>query len=207
MAPTVSPSSTGWAMVRARVTVVKSSRRTLIEIVRPRASLRRRVSHRPSARRCSTRSISSRSAMSVSKVRSLERETVSRCSLSVVEPTKPARGDCRSLPWRGPKRARRASGSASRSPCSVVMPSARRRSAVLGPMPGTRLGGACAKRSHACSMLIATRPRGFSRSLHTLATSLLGPMPTETPRPVVASTSCCRRRMAAFGATRSERSR
>jgi len=39
--------------------------------------------------------------MSVSKVRSLERETVSRCSLSVVEPTKPARAT-RSLPWREP---------------------------------------------------------------------------------------------------------
>ncbi len=46
-------------------------------------------------------------------------------------------------------------------------------------MPGISAGGASAKRSQACSRVSTTKPAGFSASEATLATSLLGPMPTE----------------------------
>ena len=58
-------------------------------------------------------------------------------------------------------------------------PSSARRAAVFGPMPGTRPGGAEAKRAQACSRLSTTKPAGFSASDATFATSLFGPMPTE----------------------------
>ena len=74
-------------------------------------------------------------------------------------------------------------------------------------MPGRRPGDASAKRSQAISRLSATSPAGFSQSLATLATSLFGPMPTDAVRPVRARISPTSRRMAAFGATKPERSR
>ncbi len=53
-------------------------------------------------------------------------------------------------------------------------------------MPGTSAGGEEAKRAHACSRVSTTKPAGFSASEATLATSLLGPRPTE-------QVSCCLR--------------
>jgi hypothetical protein len=44
-----------------------------------------------------------------------------------------------------------------------------------------------------------TKPSGFSASEATFATSRLGPMPTEQPRPVSALTSEISRRIAARG--------
>ena len=87
------------------------------------------------------------------------------------------------------------------------MPIRARRSAVLGPMPGRRLGGAPAKRSQAISRLSATRPAGFSASEAIFATSLLGPIPTEALSPVASWMAITRRRIRALGATLSERSR
>ena len=87
------------------------------------------------------------------------------------------------------------------------MPISRSRAAVLGPMPGRSCGGARAKRSHAISRLSATMPAGFSQSEATLATSLLGPMPTEALRPVRSRIRCTSVRISALGATRPERSR
>ena len=51
-------------------------------------------------------------------------------------------------------------------------------------MPGTSPGDAPAKRAQACSRLRTTKPAGFSASEATLATSLLGPMPTDALIPV-----------------------
>ena len=62
-------------------------------------------------------------------------------------------------------------------------PSSARRSAVLGPIPGTRLVGAVAKRTHASSRPIATKPAGLPRSLQHLATSRDGPTPIEIDDP------------------------
>ena len=87
------------------------------------------------------------------------------------------------------------------------MPIAARRSTVFGPIPGTSAGDAEAKRAHASSRVSTTKPPGFSASEATLATSLLGPMPTDTLRPVAPRTSSTRRRIAARGATRPLRSR
>ena len=94
-----------------------------------------------------------------------------------------------------------------RAPRSWRCPCASRRSAVFGPTPGSRPGGACANRAQASSRESTTKPRGFSASEATLATSLLGPIPTEQPRPVASRISAIRRRIAACGATRSLRSR
>ena len=63
------------------------------------------------------------------------------------------------------------------------MPSSARRSAVFGPMPGTRLVGAVANRTHASSRPIATKPAGLPRSLQHLAISRDGPTPTEIDDP------------------------
>ena len=87
------------------------------------------------------------------------------------------------------------------------MPIAARRSAVFGPMPGSRPGGAPAKRSHAPSRLSDTSPAGFSQSLATLATSLFGPMPTEAESPVASRIAPTSRRIAAFGDRKPVRSR
>ena len=68
-------------------------------------------------------------------------------------------------------------------------PSSASRSAVLGPMPGMRLVGAVAKRTHASSRPIATNPAGLPRSLQHLATSRDGPTPIEITMPVASLTA------------------
>ena len=83
-----------------------------------------------------------------------------------------------------PKRVARRASSAFWSWPIVRTPSSARRSAVLGPMPGMRLVGAVANRTHASSRPIATNPAGLPRSLQHLATSRDGPMPTEITIPV-----------------------
>ena len=62
------------------------------------------------------------------------------------------------------------------------MPCWRRRSAVLGPIPGISPQGEPPNRAQASWRVRTTKPRGFSASDATLATSLLGPMPTELLR-------------------------
>jgi hypothetical protein len=52
-----------------------------------------------------------------------------------------------------------------------------------------------------------TKPRGFSASEATLATSLLGPIPIEQCSPVSVAIVCTSRRIAACGAGSPERSR
>ena len=74
-----------------------------------------------------------------------------------------------------------------------------RRAAVFGPIPGTIAGGAEAKRSQAWARVSTTNPPGFSASEATLATSLLGPIPTEQLSPSVCLISTTRRRIAARG--------
>ena len=69
------------------------------------------------------------------------------------------------------------------------MPWRSSRSAVLGPIPGSRPGAEPAKRSRACAALSTTKPSGFSASEATFATSLLGPIPIEQPRPVACVTA------------------
>jgi hypothetical protein len=66
-------------------------------------------------------------------------------------------------------------------------------------MPGTSAGGEEAKRWQACSRVSTTKPAGFSASEATLATSLLGPMPTEQVSSVAALISASSRRIAARG--------
>jgi hypothetical protein len=108
---------------------------------------------------------------------------------------------------RTPKRAASSvSGAAARAPRAVI-PHALSRSTVLGPMPGTSPQPAPAKRAQACSRLSTTKPRGFSASEATLATSLFGPIPIEHVSPVAASSSSRRARIAPTGAGISVRSR
>ena len=99
----------------------------------------------------------------------------------------------RSAPRAAPRRPRPPARRASRGPCAAS------RSAVFGPMPGTRPGGASAKRAQACSRVSTTNPRGFSASEATLATSLFGPMPTEAVSPVAPWIDATSRRIAARG--------
>ena len=88
-----------------------------------------------------------------------------------------------------PKRAASCASSAF-CRCPIVRsPSSARRSAVLGPMPGMRLVGAVAKRTHASSRPIATNPAGLPRSLQHLAISRYGPTPIEMTMPVASCTA------------------
>ena len=107
----------------------------------------------------------------------------------------------------GPKRAIRSSRGAAASAASVLRPSAARRAAVFGPMPGTSSGGEEANLAHACSRVRTTKPAGFSASEATLATSLFGPIPTEQLSRSVRWISTTRRRMAARGLYSPSRSR
>ena len=100
----ISVSFTASGSVRARVTVVQSSSRTLIATVRPRIPFLRIPSASSAASRASTASSSAWSAMSRSNVVSLERDFAGPRSASTTsEPWKCARA-CRSRPWRPPKR-------------------------------------------------------------------------------------------------------
>ena len=108
---------------------------------------------------------------------------------------------------RGPKCGASCSYCAAASAASVSIPSARSLSAVFGPMPGTSAHREAPNRAQACSRLSTTKPLGFSASEATLATSLLGPIPIEQPRPVPPSMCAARRRIAACGAGRPVRSR
>ena len=127
--------SCGASIVRARVTVVQSSRRTLIAIVRPRASLRCRPSH-------SSLGEAARIASSSRGVGDVVVEGASRSSATSPRRSRPAsrRGSTRARvqlarPCASPKRCREpASGGPAASPI-VAMPSSARRSAVFGPMP------------------------------------------------------------------------
>ena len=84
-AVTSSPSQVGSATVCARVTVEKSSRRTLIPIVRPRRPCASRLAHSsPDIRRSASRRAAG-SRMSSSKVRSRDSETTLRAA-----PTSPS---------------------------------------------------------------------------------------------------------------------
>ena len=56
-------------------------------------------------------------------------------------------------------------------------------------MPGMRLVGAVAKRTHASSRPIATKPAGLPRSLQHFATSRDGPTPIEITMPVASLTA------------------
>ena len=167
--------------VRARVTVVKSSRRTLIAIVRPLTSPFASRSQSWAASSRSFASISARSARSTSNVVSLDSDTASRTGTTASEPSKRARR-CRSRPWLPPNPAASLSSVAAASWPSVVIPSAVSRATVLGPMPGINPGGEPANRSHASSRDGTTDARGFSASDATLATSRFGPMPTDASR-------------------------
>ena len=82
---------------------------------------------------------------------------------------------------------------------SVRMPRSSSRLTVFGPMPGTSPGEAAAKRREASSRLSTTKPSGFSASDAIFATSLLGPIPIEQPRPVRSLIAAFTRRAAAFG--------
>src|SRR5437588_396005 len=196
---TCSAAATGARRVRARVWVEKSSSRTLIPIVRPRRRCSVRVRHSRRASSSRIRSSSAMSEMSRSNVVSLDSDTTLRSwvtgesssnlarrwsSPAILAPNSPASG----------------AGGAVASSERVPIPDAFSRSTVFGPMPGTSPHGAEAKRSHACSRVRTTNPLGFSASEATLATSLLGPIPTEQLRPVERSISATMRRIAACGA-------
>ena len=88
----------------------------------------------------------------------------------------------------------------------VVKPSAASRSAVFGPMPGMIRGERSASRRHASSRPMATKPRGFSRSLATLAISRFGATPTDMVMPVSAATSSTSPRSVGRGFGTSDRS-
>ena len=175
MAPTVSPSSTGWPMVRARVTVVKSSRRTLIEIVRPRALLAaqglaqpvgqalQHALHLRRGRRCRCRTCARWSARRSRVARSAWSSRRSAARRDQVVAVAGAEAGAQGLgvglaqpPQRGDAERAQALGG-------------------LGADAGDEARRApAAKRSHACSLLIATRPRGFSASQHDLGHELVG---------------------------------
>ncbi len=175
--------------VRARVTVVQSSRRTLIAMLRPRRP--RRTSPSASSRDISRIAVSiwATSEMSSSKVRSLDRDLAAPGSVETSDSSSNAARAFKKRPVLLPKRAAsRPSSACCRWP-SVWIPRSASRSAVFGPMPGTRLVGAVAKRTHASSRPMATKPFGLPRSLQHLATSRDGPMPTEITIPVPALTA------------------
>ena len=64
-------------------------------------------------------------------------------------------------------------------------------------MPGIRPGEESAKRSRASAAVSSRKPSGLSASDATLATSLLGPIPIEQRRPVLAVTAALILRAAA----------
>ena len=127
--------------------------------------------------------------MSVSNVRSLERDLAAPRSVSTGEASRNSARAFRKPAVREPKRTASWASSARWSWPIVRSPSAASRSAVLGPIPGTRLVGAVAKRSQASSRPIATSPAGLPWSLQHLATRRDGPTPTEIVIPVASRTA------------------
>ena len=99
------------SIVRARVTVVQSSRRTLIPMVRPRRPRRRRPPATSPASRRTTPSSTVASSTSESNVVSLDRDFTARAS-STSELSWNCARRTRYGPVRPPKRALRTSGSA-----------------------------------------------------------------------------------------------
>ena len=158
-------------------------------IVRPRRPRATSPSHSSPESRLSTASSSARSPMSVSKVVSLERDLAAPRSVSTGESSRNSARAFRNPAVRVPKRAASSASSARWSWPSVRSPSSASRSAVLGPMPGTRLVGAVENRSHASSRPIATSPLGLPWSLQHFATSREGPTPAEIVMPVASRTS------------------
>ena len=88
-----------------------------------------------------------------------------------------------------PKRAASFASSARWSCPSVISPSSASRSAVFGPMPGTRLVGAVANRSHASSRLVAKCCSDHGKPAGLVAMGREGPTPTEIVTPVFSRTS------------------
>ena len=183
--PIVAASSVGAGIVRARVTVVQSSRRTLIPIVRPRALVAPQPVAQPRrelaedrlqlarGRRCRRR----RSSHAT-------RDFASRTGSTVGESSKRARAPCSHGPWRAPKRSLQHG--------VVGVARARRASRCRARSGARRSSGRSPARAPAALRRSARTParargrrtrRGFSASDATLATSLLGPMPTDALMP------------------------
>ena len=95
--------------------------------------------------------------MSRSKVTSRDSEITLRASVTGLESSNRARR-WSSAASREPNRAANSSSGATASWPSVAIPQLRSRSTVLGPIPGTRLHPASAKRRHAASRLKTTKP-------------------------------------------------
>ncbi len=135
--------ATGSASVRARVWVEKSSRRTLIPIVRPRRSWRTSAAQSCSVSRSRTSSSAAASAMSWSKVVSRDSETTLRSSVTGLSSSKRARL-CSAAANRAPNRAASCSGDAAASLASVSSPAAlqplRGLGADAGDQPARRRG-------------------------------------------------------------------
>ena len=127
--------------------------------------------------------------MSASNVTSVETDLAAPISVSTGESSWKAARAFRYRAVRSPKRAASCASSASCSWATVAYPSPASRSAVLGPMPGSRRVGAGAKRTHASSRPMATKPAGLPTSEQHLATSREGPTPTEIWIPVRVLTS------------------
>ena len=144
--------------------------------------------------------------MSSSNVSSRDSDTTLRSSDTGEQSSNRARR-WSSAANRGPKWGVSCSYDDDASAASVSIPNPLRRSAVFGPMPGTSEHREEPNRSQACSRVSTTKPRGFSASDATLATSLLGPIPIEQLSPVVRSMWAPSRRIAACGAGRPVRSR
>ncbi len=185
--------------VCARVTVVKSRRRTLMPIVRPRRSWRREAG-----------------AELLGHARELVAHALAIVDVGVEGPLARLRDDlarradhaavleaCATLKFR-PRFAPKLCTSS----CSGAAASSRERGQPeLGEAPrGLRADArhelrrrAEAKRAHACSRVSTTNPAGFSASEATFATSLFGPIPTEQVSRVPAWISASSRRIAARG--------
>ena len=170
----------GSATVCARVTVVQSSRRTLMPIVRPRRPFAARpgaqlLGHPRELPRASARGRAGRCRRCARATP--RRPCARRRSRRRVRSARAGRA-----PRRGPARsARRARllgrGATAASVSGRVRPGARRSWARCRARARR---GEEAKRAHACfAGPSTTKPAGFSASEATFATSLFGPIPTE----------------------------
>ena len=134
-----------------------------------------------------------------------------RLSLSVGRPADGRRGRERARAARGPAAAPMPAPACGpgrppdRPPSG--RPAAASRSAVRSPTPGIRVAWRSPTASSIRSGSSTQKPSGFSRSEATLASSLLGAIPTEQTSPVAARTSPFSWRARAFGAGEPLRSR
>ena len=178
----------------SRVTVLKSSKRSLMPTVRPASDC---LSRSPATRVHRLSSFSDRVARSRTTCKSRS-NVVSRLTDLVSRLVCTGRSSMPSAAWRSqpvyrsPNCVRSMAGSARASSPMVTMPKASSLAVAFGPMPLIFFAGKGHTRVSISSGDKMVRPSGFSRSEQIFASNLFGARPIEHDRPVAPDTAAFR---------------